>query len=284
MTSVTAARSCTPAIMIRMPSSISKPKKITTGLLITLRRHPRGASAAGNSSAINNAVQMGLPSDRIEAEGADRSRTILYLHGGAYVLGSRRTHRGLAAQIALVSGASVHLLDYRLGPEHKHPAGIEDSIAAYRELLASGIDAKSIVIAGDSAGGGLTVATLLALRDADVPLPAAAVCISPWVDLSCGGGSYASRADVDPKAIDFEASIRNGKTYSYFGIFPALLRLLALPVTDLASAHLARLSCLTAIVIFVALQLRMLFIVHDSLPAGSRRSEFLAVMVAATQC
>src|SRR5439155_21255453 len=90
--------------------------------------------------------------------------------------------------------------------------------------------------------------------------------------------------NVDPKAIDFEASIRNGKTYSYFGIFPALLRLLALPVTDLASAHLARLSCLTAIVIFVALQLRMLFIVHDSLPAGSRRSEFLAVMVAATQC
>ncbi len=88
--------------------------------------------------------------------------------------------------------------------------------------------------------------------------------------------------DVDPKAIEFEATLVNGKTYTYFGIFPALLRLLALPFTDLAQAHLARLSCLAATVIFVALQLRTLLVVHASLPAASRKPAFLGVMVAAT--
>ncbi|MGE5857255.1 MAG: alpha/beta hydrolase, partial [Solirubrobacterales bacterium] len=100
----------------------------------------------------------GVPCDRIAAEGADTSRAVLYLHGGAYVIGSRRTHRGLAAQIALAGNAPVHLLDYRLGPEHKHPAALEDAVAAYRELLASGTDPKSIVVTGDSAGGGLAIA------------------------------------------------------------------------------------------------------------------------------
>lgn len=88
--------------------------------------------------------------------------------------------------------------------------------------------------------------------------------------------------DVDPKAVDFEATVINGKSYTYFGVFPALLRLLALPFTDLAGAHLARLSCLVATIIFVALQLRTLFVVHASLPAASRKTAYLGVMVAAT--
>src|SRR5207237_7168848 len=104
----------------------------------------------------------------------------------------------LAAAIGAATRTPVLLPDYRLAPEHPFPAAVEDAVAAYRWLLDRTIAPARIVIAGDSAGGGLTVATLLALRDADVPLPAAAVCISPWVDLSCSGGSHASRADVDP--------------------------------------------------------------------------------------
>jgi cation diffusion facilitator CzcD-associated flavoprotein CzcO/acetyl esterase/lipase len=131
----------------------------------------------------------GRPCDRIVAEGADLGRAILYLHGGAYVVGSPRTHRGFAAQIAVAGGAPVHLLDYRLGPENKHPAALEDALAAYRELLASGLTPGSIVVAGDSAGGGLTVALAARLRDAGEPLPAGLVLLNGWFDLTCSGPS-----------------------------------------------------------------------------------------------
>jgi phosphinothricin tripeptide acetyl hydrolase len=129
---------------------------------------------------------------------AEPGRVVLYLHGGGYVIGSPRSHRHLAAAIAGAGGASALLLDYRLAPEHPYPAAVEDATAAYRWLLDQAVAPERIVIAGDSAGGGLTVATLLALRDARVPLPAGGVCISPWVDLTCGGASYATKADADP--------------------------------------------------------------------------------------
>jgi cation diffusion facilitator CzcD-associated flavoprotein CzcO/acetyl esterase/lipase len=140
----------------------------------------------------------GVPCDRVAAPGANAARAILYLHGGAYVIGSRRTHRALAAQIATAAEAPVHLLEYRLGPEHKHPAALEDSLAAYRELLASGLDPGSIVIAGDSAGGGLAVALAARLRDAGEPLPAGLVILNGWLDLTCAGASmsYNRRRDV----------------------------------------------------------------------------------------
>ena len=125
-------------------------------------------------------------------------RVVLYLHGGGYVIGSPRSHRHLAAANAGAAAANALLLDYRLAPEHPYPAAVEDATAAYRWLLAQGIAPGSVVIAGDSAGGGLTVATLLALREARVPLPAAGVCISPWVDLTCSGGSYVTKAAADP--------------------------------------------------------------------------------------
>jgi epsilon-lactone hydrolase len=114
----------------------------------------------------------GRPSDTLSPAGADPGRAVLYLHGGGYLIGSRRTHRGLAAEIAIASGAPVHLLEYRLGPEHVHPAALEDAHAAYRELLERGIDPKSIVLAGDSAGGGLAVALAMRLRDARSRSPA----------------------------------------------------------------------------------------------------------------
>ncbi|HMA27032.1 MAG TPA: alpha/beta hydrolase fold domain-containing protein, partial [Solirubrobacterales bacterium] len=139
----------------------------------------------------------GVPCDRIATQGADTSRAVLYLHGGAYLIGSRRTHRGLAAQIALAGNAPVHLLDYRLGPEHKHPAALEDALAAYRDLLASGIDPKSIVVTGDSAGGGLAVALATRLRDAGEPLPAGIAILNGWLDLTCSGSSTSANARRD---------------------------------------------------------------------------------------
>jgi acetyl esterase/lipase len=123
---------------------------------------------------------------------------VLYLHGGGYVIGSPRSHRHLAAAIARAAGTPVLLPEYRLAPEHPFPAALEDAVAAYEWLLARGIAPEHIVVAGDSAGGGLTVATLLALRDRGLPRPAGGVCISPWVDLTCSGGSYATKAAADP--------------------------------------------------------------------------------------
>ena len=123
---------------------------------------------------------------------------ILYLHGGGYCIGSPRSHRHLAAAIGIAAEAVVILPDYRLAPEHPFPAAVEDAVAVYRAMLADGISPARIVIAGDSAGGGLTVATLIALRDAGVALPAAGVCLSPWTDLTCSGKSYSTRAAADP--------------------------------------------------------------------------------------
>jgi cation diffusion facilitator CzcD-associated flavoprotein CzcO/acetyl esterase/lipase len=139
----------------------------------------------------------GVPCDRIDPPDAGEGRAILYLHGGAYVVGSRRTHRGMAAQIALAGNAPVHLLEYRLGPEHKHPAGLDDSLAAYRDLLASGVDPKSIVIAGDSAGGGLALALAMRLRESGEPLPAGLAVINGWLDLTCSGASMTLNAERD---------------------------------------------------------------------------------------
>src|SRR5436190_16349234 len=130
--------------------------------------------------------------------GARLDAAVLYLHGGGYVIGSPRSHRHLAASIGGAAKVSVLLPEYRLAPECPFPAAVDDAVAAYRWLLDRKIAPSRLVIAGDSAGGGLTVATLLALRDARVPLPAAGICISPWVDLTCAGATYATRAAVDP--------------------------------------------------------------------------------------
>jgi acetyl esterase/lipase len=131
-----------------------------------------------------------------ESDGSER--TILYLHGGGYVIGSIRTHRDLASRVSRAAQARVLLIDYRLAPEHPHPAAVEDALAAYRWLLAQGVDPSRLAVGGDSAGGGLTVATLVALRDANDPLPAAGVCLSPWVDLEGLGESMTTKAGADP--------------------------------------------------------------------------------------
>jgi epsilon-lactone hydrolase len=130
------------------------------------------------------------------AAGSD-DRVVQYVHGGGYVIGAAEYYRKLTGHLANAIGCRVLNVDYRLAPEHPHPAPVEDSTAAYRWLLEQGIASGHIAIAGDSAGGGLTVATLLSIRAAGLPMPAAAMPLSPWVDLEGTGDSMTSRADRD---------------------------------------------------------------------------------------
>nr|ACL67845.1 lipolytic enzyme [uncultured bacterium] len=140
----------------------------------------------------------GVPGEWIAAPGAAPERVIYYLHGGGYVIGSINSHRQMVSHLSRAAGARALAIDYRLAPENPFPAAVEDATAAYRWLLSTGVDPARVVIAGDSAGGGLTVATLVALRDAGDPLPAAAVCLSPWVDMEGLGESMTTKADLDP--------------------------------------------------------------------------------------
>ncbi len=145
----------------------------------------------------------GVPAEWAVAEGADPSRRLLHLHGGGYVLGNITTHRDLAGALSQASGCAVLIIDYRLAPEHPFPAAVDDALAALRWMRANGPDgageAATTFVAGESAGGGLTIATLIAARDAGDPLPDAAVGISAWTDLAMSGASITSRAEADPR-------------------------------------------------------------------------------------
>ena len=155
----------------------------------------------------------GVPAEWVTAdEAASSDRAIVYLHGGGYCLGSLNSHRNLAANLSRAARARILNVDYRLAPEHPFPAAVEDATAAYRWLLSTGVDPARVVIAGDSAGGGLTVATLVALRDAGDPLPAAAVCLSPWVDMEGIGESMKTKAEADP-IIQAEGLLKLAKAY-----------------------------------------------------------------------
>jgi epsilon-lactone hydrolase len=130
--------------------------------------------------------------------GARSDQCLLYLHGGAFVIGSARDYRSLYGELGRAAGLRVVAPDYRLAPEHPFPAALEDALSVYRGLLAGGLPASSIALAGDSAGGGLVTSLLVAAREAELPMPAAAVLISPWVDLACTGATMQSKADADP--------------------------------------------------------------------------------------
>ena len=140
----------------------------------------------------------GVPAEWIVAPEAQDGRVMLYLHGGGYAFGSMRTHRVMLAHISRAATARVLGLDYRLAPECPFPAPVEDSIAAYRWLLSNGANPRKIVIGGDSAGGGLMVALLVALRYLGEPMPAAGVGISSWTDMEATGQSFIDNAEVDP--------------------------------------------------------------------------------------
>ena len=140
----------------------------------------------------------GVPGEWITPPGVSGDITIYYLHGGGYSIGSVNTHAGMVSQIAAACDGRAFAVDYRLAPEDPFPAGLDDTVAGYRWLLEQGVDPARIVIGGDSAGGGLTLATLLRLREVGDPLPAAAVLLSPWTDLEGTGDSIKTRREADP--------------------------------------------------------------------------------------
>ncbi|MEI7713976.1 MAG: alpha/beta hydrolase [Rhodospirillales bacterium] len=140
----------------------------------------------------------GVKAEWTSTPGADATKVILFLHGGGYVIGSLDSHRHLVAECGRAAGCRTLAIDYRMAPEHPFPAAVDDTVAAYRFLLSSGMAAGKITIAGDSAGGGLVVGGILAIRDAGLPLPGCAWCISPWVDMEAKGQSFVDRAETDP--------------------------------------------------------------------------------------
>ena len=158
----------------------------------------RRAIRVPRHSCMQAIVADGIASDWFEPDNAVPGRALLYLHGGAYVIGSPTTHRGLAGNIALASRARLLLIDYRLAPENPFPAALEDTITAFHWLRGKGYLPEHIAIGGDSAGGGLTLATALSLRDSKEKMPAALFLISPWTDLTFSGESIRTRADRDP--------------------------------------------------------------------------------------
>lgn len=148
--------------------------------------------------ATQNITIDGIAARWFDAPDARRDVVMLYLHGGGYCLGSIDTHHELMARLSLHGRCRVLGVDYRLAPEFPYPAALEDALAGYRHLLAEGYAAARIFIAGDSAGGGLAVATLLALRGAGDPLPRGAVLFSPWTDLTASGHSLTTHSELDP--------------------------------------------------------------------------------------
>jgi monoterpene epsilon-lactone hydrolase len=137
----------------------------------------------------------GVPAEWI---GTGNGPVVVYVHGGGYSIGSLDSHRSMLTHLATAVDGRVLAVDYRLAPENPFPAALDDTCAAYRWVLADGTDPSRVVVAGDSAGGGLTLATLVALRDAGDALPAAGVCLSPWADLTQSGATISEKADTDP--------------------------------------------------------------------------------------
>jgi len=178
-----------------------------------LASHPRPTNLAERRKRLDAlGAQYSLPED-VRVEGvdanavaaewtttpvADPSRVILFLHGGGYISGSLDSHRHMIAQAGREAQARTLSLGYRLAPEHPFPAALDDALAGYRFLLSSGFRAKRVVVAGESAGGGLAIAMLVSARDAGLELPACTWCSSPWVDLALSGGSMTTKAAVDP--------------------------------------------------------------------------------------
>ena len=156
----------------------------------------------------------GVSAEWISTPGVAEDRVVMYLHGGGYMIGSIRTHRSPLSYLSRVSDARVLGLNYRLAPEHPFPAAVEDSVAAYRWLLAEGVSPRRIAIGGDSCGGGLTIATLVALKYFGDPLPAAGISHSGWTDLAHTGDTFETKAEEDP-LIDKE--MLEGMAAAYLG-------------------------------------------------------------------
>ena len=147
---------------------------------------------------VTPAALGGVPTAEITVDGIEARHVVLYFHGGVYVLGDAVQAAGLAAQIGRRTKATVISVDYRLAPEHPYPAAVDDALAAYQALLHNGTDPADIAFAGESAGGGLAIATLVNARDHGLPLPAAAFVMSPYADLTLAGTTMETKRAADP--------------------------------------------------------------------------------------
>jgi acetyl esterase/lipase len=145
-----------------------------------------------------SATLGGVPVAEVTVDGVEPRHVVLYFHGGVYVLGDAFSAAGLASQVGRRTSAKAFSVDYRLAPEHPYPAAVDDAFAVYKALLSDGIAPSDIVFAGESAGGGLVIATLVNARDHGLPLPAAAYVMSPYVDLTLAGASIETKRAADP--------------------------------------------------------------------------------------
>jgi epsilon-lactone hydrolase len=176
-----------PLLSPRLPVSVRRGGLDLTGVTIPL---PRGTRTA-------TGMLGGVPTTAVAAPGAGGPLRLLYLHGGGYQVGSPRSHRALLAGLSAATGSIVLAPDYRLAPEHRHPAAVEDALAAWHALRAARHDAQHLMVAGDSAGGGLAMSLLLRLRAAGEALPGSVGLISPWLDLDCGSRVMWRNAGTD---------------------------------------------------------------------------------------
>jgi acetyl esterase/lipase len=158
-----------------------------------LSAQPLPAEVTVNAGALG-----GIPTAEITVDGIDPRHVVLYFHGGVYVIGDAFLAADLASQVGRRTDAKVISVDYRLAPEHPYPAAVDDALAAYEALLQAGIAPSDIALAGESAGGGLAVATMVNARDHGLPMPAGAYVMSPYVDLTLAGTTMESKRDVDP--------------------------------------------------------------------------------------
>ena len=140
----------------------------------------------------------GVPAEWVIPDDSAPGRAIVYYHGGGYATGSVRVHRGLCSRLARAARARVLSVDYRLAPEHRFPAAVDDAVAAYRFAVSAGYAPDNIALGGDSSGGGLALGTLVALRDGGDALPGAGLCLCPWTDLTLSGASLRTKSDEDP--------------------------------------------------------------------------------------
>jgi acetyl esterase/lipase len=197
----------------------SRPRAASTGALTDIAdlrsqySYLTDRFGAAPGDAVFEPAQIGpIKGEWVRTAASAPGRLILYFHGGGYVAGSPETHRPLVARLCQASEASAFSLAYRLAPEFGFPAAVRDGIDAYRHLIAKGIGAKSIVLAGDGSGGGLAFAVLLAIRNAGMEMPAACVAMSPWADLSLSGWSVLQNAKADT-ALNWELLFVSARHY-----------------------------------------------------------------------
>ena len=184
----------------RVIGMMRKADPLASGDLMTIRKITERAPAYPKPADITwEALNAGgVPAEWVIPDDCEPGRVIVYFHGGGYSTGTIRANRGLCSHVARAARARVLSVDYRLAPEHRFPAAVDDAVAAYRFVVSDGYAPENVALAGDSSGAGLVLGSLVALRDGGEPLPGAAICLCPWTDLTLSGASVETNRDEDP--------------------------------------------------------------------------------------